>query len=181
MTIQDFFKDCDTEQETKTRYRHLSKIFHPDLGGTAALFRELNDSYHAKLKSLHGTYNSKQDQADGKRQYQYDQAIEEDLILMIRAVQGLQLPETVEISLQGTWIWVKGSLKNAHGNYPLHAAHISLLEKLGFKLHSQKGECYYRDPKNAVYKKTGRYVPYDRIARRFQGNNFSNKGSDQVN
>ena len=173
MAIQDFFSDCSTEQETKTRYRHLSKIFHPDLGGTAALFRELNDSYHAKLKSLHGSYNSKEDE--------YDHAVEEDLINMIRAVQGLQLPETVEISLQGTWIWVKGTLKNSYGNYPLHSAHIPMLERLGFKLHTGKGECYYRDPKNACARKSKKYASFDRIARRFQGSTFRHRGADQGN
>lgn len=88
-TMNTYFKDCKTEQETKTAFRHLSKILHPDLGGTCELFREMETEYRNKLKSLNGSYNSKQDESEGKRQYFYDEAIEQDLINMIKALQGL--------------------------------------------------------------------------------------------
>jgi len=175
-----YFKECKTEQETKNAFRHLSKILHPDLGGTCELFRELETEYRAKLKSLDNTYNSKQDEQEGKRKYQYNEAVESDLINVIRALQGLQLPETVEIAIQGTWIWVKGVTKNNFGHYPLNTRFIPQLERLGLKLHTMKGEMYYRDPSRKCYTK-GKVSTYDRIARRYQGGSVGNTGAEQIN
>ena len=175
-----YFKDCKTEQETKKAFRHLSKILHPDLGGTCELFRDLETEYRAKLKSLNGTYNCKEDEASGKRQYFYDETIEQDLINMLKAIQGLRLPETVEISLQGTWIWVKGTTKNNFGHYPLNPRHVPSLEKLGLKLHTMKGECYYRDSANKCNNK-GKVMKFDRINSKYHGVKFGNSGVDQLN
>jgi len=176
-----YFETCKTEQETKTAYRHLSKILHPDLGGTCELFVELEKQYQAHLKSLNGSYNSKEDEKAGKRQYTYNRVVEEDLMRMIKALQGLRLPETIEISLNGTWIWVKGTCKDSRGNYPVkNLSVIPQLEKLGLKLHTMKGELYYRDPSNRCSNK-GKSMSFDRIDRRYQGMRFSSTGADQIN
>lgn len=175
-----YFTNCKNEQETKSAFRHLSKILHPDLGGTCDLFREMNEEYLKHLKSLNGTYNSKDDERAGKRQYHYNETVETDLMNMVRALQGLRMPETVEISINGSWIWVKGTLKNKFGHYPLNTQFIPQLERLGLKLHTMKGECYYRDPSNKVHTK-GRVTTYDRINRRYAGLNFQNNGADQIN
>lgn len=177
--MMQYFKDCKTEQETKSAFRHLSKILHPDLGGTCELFREMNAEYIAHLKSLNGTYNSTADAKEGKRQYHFDETIEQDLVNMIRALQGLRLPETVEISLQGTWIWVKGVTRNSYGHYPLNSRHIPQLEALGLKLHTLKGECYYRNAANRCNNK-GKSLSFDRIARRYKGYSVTNAGTEQV-
>lgn len=174
-----YFQDCKTEQETKHQFRSLSKILHPDLGGTCEQFREMNDEYLRHLKSLNGTYNSKQDEKEGKRQYHYDEKIEQDLMDMLRALQGLRMPETVEISLQGTWIWVKGTQKNSYGHYPLNSRHVPQLESLGLKLHTLKGECYYRNAANRCHNK-GKSISFDRIARRYRGYAVTNSGNEQV-
>lgn len=178
--MNNYFEQCKTEQETKNLYRSLSKILHPDLGGTDKDFVELENQYRKKLKSLHGTFNSKEDEKEGKRQYFYDENIEQDLMNMLRAIQGLQLPETVEIALQGTWIWVKGTVRNNYGHYPLDPRHVPALERLGLKFHSMKGECYYRDGKNRCHNK-GKVINYDRISSRYKGMSFTNNGADQIN
>lgn len=175
-----YFKDCKTEQETKNAFRHLSKILHPDLGGTCELFRDLETQYRETLKSLNGSYNSASDEKEGKRQYFYNEKIEQDLINVLKALQGLMLPDTVDICLQGTWIWVKGTVKNNFGHYPLNARHVPQLERLGLKLHSMKGECYYRDPNNKCFNK-GKSMSFDRINKKYHGVKFSNQGADQLN
>lgn len=175
-----YFKDCKTENETRTLYVQLAKILHPDIGGNTRDFQELQNQYEAKLKSLHGSYNSADDAKEGKRKYQYDATIERDLMNMLFAVQGIRLPETMEISLQGTWIWVKGVRQNARGNYPIEERYISQLERLGFKYHTMKGECYYRDPKNRCNNK-GKVMRFDRINRKYKGAFYSNTGAEQIN
>jgi len=181
--MNNYFKDCTTENETRKLYVSLAKILHPDAcGGSLEAeenFKELGNQYEAKLKSLHGTYNTKEDAAEGKRKYEFNADIERDLMNMLRAIQGLRLPENVEIFLQGTWIWVKGVTKNHFGHYPLDSRHVPTLEKLGCKFHSMKGECYYRDGKNACNNK-GKVMGFDKIARRYKGFQAYNNGSDQL-
>ena len=181
--MNNYFDSCATENETRKLYVNLAKILHPDAcGGSLEAeenFKELGNQYDAKLKSLHGTYNTKEDAAEGKRKYQYDAAVEADLMNMLRAIQGLRLPESVEIHLQGTWIWIKGICKNTFGHYPLDARHVPTLEALGCKHHTMKGECYYRDGKNACHNK-GKVMGFDKIARRYKGFKAYNTGSDQL-
>jgi hypothetical protein len=175
-----YFKDCTTENATRKLYVSLAKILHPDIGGSKEQFQELQNQYEAKLKSLHGTYNTKEDAAEGKRKYEYDPAIERDLMNMLFAVQGVRLPDTMEISLQGTWIWVKGVRANERGNYPIEQRFVKQLENLGFKYHTMKGECYYRDPKNRCSNK-GKIMKFDRINRKYRGAFYSNIGAEQIN
>ena len=40
-----YFKECNTIDEVKTRYKTLAKIFHPDMGGTTELMQALNAEY----------------------------------------------------------------------------------------------------------------------------------------
>lgn len=178
--MNNYFKDCKTENETRTLYVSLAKILHPDIGGSTRDFQELQNQYEAKLKSLHGSYNSDSDAKEGKRKYQYDAAIERDLMNMLLAIQGLRMPETVEVSLQGTWIWVKGIRKNSFGHYPLDPKFVPALERIGMKHHTMKGECYYRDGKNRCNNK-GKVRSFDSINRKFRGAFYSNTGSDQIN
>lgn len=175
-----YFKDCNTEHDTKAAFRHLSKILHPDLGGTCEAFREMYDEYMRKLESLNGSYNSTQDAKQGKNQYHFDAEIEADLVNMIRALQGLRLPDTVEICLQGTWVWVKGVRRNTCGHYPVDKRHKAALENLGLKLHTLKGEFYYRNARNKCSNK-GRVMGYDRIARKYRGITATNIGDAQIN
>lgn len=175
-----YFTQFKTVTEVKEAYRSISKILHPDLGGTHELFIQMQNEYEAKLKSLHGTYNTKDDAEKGKNKYQFDARIERDLMRILQALQGLRLPETIQICLQGTWIWVKGTLKNSYGHYPVRDNIGASLEALGLKLHSAKGEYYYRDAKNACHNH-GKIMSYDRINARYRGTTFSNVGADQVN
>lgn len=181
--MNNYFDSCTTENETRKLYVSLAKVLHPDAcGGTLEAeenCKELNRQYDAKLKSLHGTYNTKEDAAEGKRKYQYDAAIEADLMNMLRAIQGLRLPENVDIQLQGTWIWVKGFIKNNFGHYPLDSRHVATLENLGCKFHSMKGECYYRDAARACHNK-GKVMGFDKINKRYKGFKVNNYGSDQL-
>lgn len=175
-----YFKDCKTEQETRNLYVSLAKILHPDRGGSTRDFQEMQNQYEAKLKSLHGSYNSEADAKEGKRKYEYNAEVEKDLMNMLHAIQGLQLPETVEISLNGSWIWVRGCLKNHYGYYPVDSRHHAQLERLGLKYHTMKGEFYYRDSKNKC-KNKGKVMSYDRINKRYSGFKVSNFGSEQIN
>jgi len=177
--MNNYFDTCKTVDETRKLYVSLAKILHPDIGGSDKEFQELGNQYEAKLKSLNGSYNSKEDEKEGKRQYRYDSAIEKDLMNMLRAVQGLQLPETVKIELKGCWLWVSGTTANRFKNYPLDSRHIPSLERLGLKFHSMKGECYYRDQANACQNK-GKILSSDRVSKRYGAYSVSNSGSEQV-
>ena len=40
-----FFKDCNTPQERKAKYRELAKVHHPDAGGDLKVMQEINRQY----------------------------------------------------------------------------------------------------------------------------------------
>lgn len=173
-----YFENCKTEQETKNAYRGLSKILHPDIGGTEEQFKELGNQYHAKLKSLSGSYNCKEDEKAGKRQYHYDAKIEELLLTKIRELQGLQLPEIIEIHLLGSWIWVRGSQQSERGFYPVSDRFSAQLKKCGLEYHSLKGEYYFRDAGNKSSSK-GK-MSFNKIKSKYSGVRMNNSGYEQV-
>jgi len=40
-----YFDDCTTQEQVKTKYRKLAKEHHPDMGGSEAIFKQLNQEY----------------------------------------------------------------------------------------------------------------------------------------
>ncbi|MGL5258571.1 MAG: hypothetical protein ACRC7V_00535 [Lachnospiraceae bacterium] len=50
--IIDFFAGCETEEDTKKRYKSLCKVYHPDSNGHEETFKQLQDQYEAKLQLI---------------------------------------------------------------------------------------------------------------------------------
>ncbi len=47
-----YFDKFNKIEDVKKRYRLLSKLFHPDIGGDTELMQELNLAYESKMKTL---------------------------------------------------------------------------------------------------------------------------------
>jgi len=47
-----FFEGCETEEETKKRYKALCKVYHPDAGGHEGTFKILLRQYEEKTKTM---------------------------------------------------------------------------------------------------------------------------------
>jgi len=50
--MKNYFENCNTADELKTRYRKLATELHPDKGGTSTDFAEMKNQYEQKLKEL---------------------------------------------------------------------------------------------------------------------------------
>lgn len=103
-----YFSGCINVDMVKKAFRRLAKEFHPDLGGSTEIMKEINRQYHEALKGLHG-FKSFGD--NGKEfTYYYNQDLEQELADMIYRLLGLKM-QGVEIALIGLWIWVTGNTK----------------------------------------------------------------------
>lgn len=48
----DFFEGCTSEEDLKKRYKALSKVYHPDVGGHEETFKTLSNQYEEKMNSF---------------------------------------------------------------------------------------------------------------------------------
>ncbi len=49
-----YFSDCNSPDEIRTKYRNLVKKHHPDLGGDTKTMQEINTAYEIALKRMDG-------------------------------------------------------------------------------------------------------------------------------
>lgn len=127
-----YFKSDRTESAIRKEYLQLVKTYHPDItkGETEDEMKVINNEYEFLLKSVDG---EKTQDASGKfHYYKFDAETERNLINMIRKLQNLRLPNTVEIGLIGTWIWIIGDTR----------PHKDSLKFIGCKYHGEK-MCWY--------------------------------------
>ena len=147
-----YFKECQTIEEVKARYKTLAKIFHPDVaGGDTKLMQALNAEYaFACANILKGENLSNEDTESNIRLSEEYRAVIEKLI----AIAG------ITIELVGQWIWVTGN------TYPVKKQ----LKDIGLFYASKKVAWYYRAEE---FKTTGSRKSLDEIRAKY--------GSEKVN
>jgi len=120
-----YFKECRTMDDVKVRYRTLSKIFHPDLGGSTELMQALNAEYEVACKTVLSTEDltdeAAQEQAEMSEQYR---AVIEKIITL----------PGITLEIVGNWLWVTGN------TYPVRQQ----LKEAGLYFASKKVAWYYR-------------------------------------
>lgn len=81
-----YFDKCSTVEEVKSRYRTLSKRFHPDLGGDKELMQELNQEYEKYLNNFNFSNFSKTFQRNEHFNKNYNKNYEKSSQQKINAV-----------------------------------------------------------------------------------------------
>lgn len=117
-------------EEVKKEFRRLAMIHHPDKGGQAADFRELNRMYQERLRTLDG---SKHTSGGREFTYTYNESRENDVAAKLAEAIS-QLPPDVEILLIGIYIWIGGNTKENR----------ETLKKLGFYWSKGRGRWYWK-------------------------------------
>ena len=51
-TLTDYFDECNTKKDLMRKYKKLVKKYHPDNGGDALIFVEINQQYEKKKGEL---------------------------------------------------------------------------------------------------------------------------------
>jgi len=133
-----YFQGCYSVASIKTIYRKLAFQFHPDVNPDIdeSFMKEINNQYHAALKSANGQSTTDD---DGRRhEYKYNYDVEQSLIDKIRELLSINM-ENVNIELVGTWIWLSGNTK------PYREA----LKQAKCRWHAKRLMWYYQ---NSTYK-----------------------------
>jgi hypothetical protein len=140
-----YFKDCQTIEEVKARYKILAKEHHPDCGGNTETMQAINVEYaFACAKVLKGENLSGEDTDEQIRLSEEYRAVIEQLI----AISG------IVIEVVGNWIWVTGA------TYPVR----KLLKDIGLFYASKKVAWYYRSEE---FKTTGSKKSLDEIKAKY--------------
>lgn len=93
-------RHCTTIEELKREYRRMTKIFHPDCGGTDEQMKALNAEYERMFNILKDRHNST---ADADHQTTETAAEFIEILEALRNCQGL------DIELCGSWLWIGGN------------------------------------------------------------------------
>ena len=153
-----YFKECNTIEEVKARYKTLAKIFHPDMGGDTKLMQALNEEYAYVCTNILSCENlSTEDTEDNLRLSEEYRGVIEKLIVLAG----------ITIELVGQWIWVTGN------TYPVRKQ----LKDAGLFYASKKVAWYYRAEE---YKTTGSKKSLDEIREKYGSETVNSKHRNKV-
>lgn len=162
-----YFKNVNTLDELRRKYRELLKKHHPDNGGNVSDMQEVNAEYDRLFKVLKDRHEDRtaESRADGSTDrrssntasaydWENDKALRE-------ALQKIITFEGIEIEITGQWIWVSGNTYR----------YKSELKEAGFRWASQKKQWHFHT--EAYQKKSRKALSMEDIRSRY--------GSTKVN
>ena len=121
-----YFTNCKTAEELKKAYRTWAKKLHPDLGGNAEEFKQMQNEYEKLWERLKNVHQNAQGET-------YTKETDETPQEFIHIINVLITLVGVEVEICGKWIWVSGNTK----------AHKETLKQLKFKWAHKKQAWYY--------------------------------------
>jgi hypothetical protein len=154
-----YFTQCSTVEEAKALYRQLAKIHHPDRGGSLDFMKDINSEYTDLLKKFDGQETIG---TDAKTHvYRYNEAIEAEIMEIIQKLLAF-VPDEVEVTLIGRWIWVTGETKPIKDK----------LKELKCRWHRDRSCWFWRSANDRGYGKGG---DLEELASKYGAVNFSEK------
>ena len=148
-----YFKDCNTLEQVKTRYRTLAKVFHPDCGGSNELMTKLNNEYSIACNTVLSSDGVATEDA------QEEMRLSEEYRCVIEKI--IPLPG-IKIEIVGNWLWVTGN------TYPVRQQ----LKQAGLYFASKKQAWYFRSEEHRT---TGSKKTLDEIRQKYGSSSVGNK------
>lgn len=156
-----FFNGCRTAEELKKAYKDAAKRLHPDNGGSAEAFKQMQQEFSKtweKLKNIHTDRNGET----------YTKDTDETAGAFMEVIETLIHLAGVETELCGSWIWCSGDTK----------PHIGTFKRLGFRWSQNKTAWYFHA---SPYKKYhGREYSLDEIRRMYGSRKFQKARSKEL-
>ena len=131
-TKTNYFADCTTLEELKSRYHELARKYHPDNGGDVETMKEVNaefDRMHGLLKNTHKKADGTTWTAEAGSKAENKEAPEE-----FRDMINNLLKHNLTIEIIGCFVWVYGDTKAVKDE----------LKAMGFRWHSKKLSWYLK-------------------------------------
>lgn len=121
------FKDCNSIDEVKKKFKDLAMKHHPDRGGDTATMQEIISEYMSILENPHFSFEHK---------YKTTEQEKQDFIKYAEQIDKIAGLDDIIIEVMGDWIWISGN------TYPYRAT----LKNAGFFFAPKKTLWYYRPP-----------------------------------
>ena len=155
-----YFTNCKTAEELKKAYRTWAKKLHPDLGGNAEEFKQMQNEYEKLWERLKNVHQNAQGET-------YTKETDETPQEFIHIINVLITLVGVEVEICGKWIWVSGNTK----------AHKETLRQLEFKwAHKKQAWYYHAEP---YKKKSRRELTLDEIRDMFGSQHYDQKQEEE--
>ena len=155
-----YFTNCKTAEELKKAYRTWAKKLHPDLGGNAEEFKQMQNEYEKMWERLKNVHQNAQGET-------YTKETDETPQEFIHIINVLITLVGVEVEICGKWIWVSGNTK----------AHKETLKQLKFKwAHKKQAWYYHAEP---YKKKSRRELTLDEIRDMFGSQKYDKKQDEE--
>ena len=155
-----YFTNCKTAEELKKAYRTWAKKLHPDLGGNAEEFKQMQNEYEKLWERLKNVHQNAQGET-------YTKETDETPQEFIHIINVLITLVGVEVEICGRWIWVSGNTK----------AHKETLKQLKFKwAHKKQAWYYHAEP---YKKKSRRELTLDEIRDMFGSQKYDKKQDEE--
>ena len=155
-----YFTNCKTAEELKKAYRTWAKKLHPDLGGNAEEFKQMQNEYEKLWERLKNVHQNAQGET-------YTKETDETPQEFIHIINVLITLVGVEVEICGKWIWVSGNTK----------AHKETLKQLKFKwAHKKQAWYYHAEP---YKKKSRRELTLDEIRDMFGSQRYEQKKEEE--
>ena len=155
-----YFTNCKTAEELKKAYRTWAKKLHPDLGGNAEEFKQMQNEYEKLWERLKNVHQNAQGET-------YTKETDETPQEFIHIINVLITLVGVEVEICGKWIWVSGNTK----------PHKETLKQLKFKwAHKKQAWYYHAEP---YKKKSRRELTLDEIRDMFGSQHYDQKQEEE--
>lgn len=99
-----WFKNCNTLDELKKRYRELVMKYHPDRGGDTRTMQEINLEHDEMFRRLQRENNQRANRHEqGYKVNTEEPSKYRELVYKVLALRG------VSVEIIGTWVWISAA------------------------------------------------------------------------
>jgi hypothetical protein len=123
-----YFDDCMSIESLRAEYRKNCLKLHPDKGGTAEIFADMQNEYERLIKLAAATEAGTACKENRKARYTYETEKE-----LMSAMEYFLNIYGITVELCGCWLWITGD------TFPVHEK----IKEYGAKYSKNKGAWYW--------------------------------------